>query len=85
MTNRPEKSTPPEGRLASGRSRHPGRIDDERVYPARPGAFQADQPDSASMGPTTENAHSPTERLHVPSLHRIAEFMRALLASVMQN
>jgi len=41
--------------------------------------------DMISLGPTTENAHSPTEWLHVPSLHRIAEFMRALLASVTQN
>jgi len=41
--------------------------------------------DMISMGPTIENAHSPTERLQVPSLHRIAEFMRALLASVTQN
>jgi len=38
--------------------------------------------DMISIGPTTENAHSPTERLQVPSLHRIAEFLRALLTSM---
>jgi dipeptidase D len=38
--------------------------------------------DMISIGPTTENAHSPTERLHVPSLARIAEFLWALLASL---
>ncbi len=38
--------------------------------------------DMISIGPTTENAHSPTERLNVPSLHRIAEFLRALLTSM---
>lgn len=41
--------------------------------------------DMISLGPTTENAHSPTERLHVPSLHRVAEFLRALLTSVAQQ
>jgi dipeptidase D len=41
--------------------------------------------DMISIGPTTENAHSPTERLHVPSLLRIDEFLRALLASVAQQ
>jgi dipeptidase D len=38
--------------------------------------------DMISIGPTTENAHSPTERLHLPSLNRIAEFLRALLTSI---
>lgn len=38
--------------------------------------------DMISFGPTTENAHSPTERLHVPSLARITEFLQALLASL---
>lgn len=47
-----------------------------RMYPAM---------DMISIGPTTENAHSPTERLHVPSLLRIDEFLRALLASVAQQ
>jgi dipeptidase D len=41
--------------------------------------------DMISLGPTTENAHSPTERLHVPSLARVAEFLRALLASFTQE
>jgi dipeptidase D len=44
-----------------------------RMYPAM---------DMISIGPTTENAHSPAERLNVPSLLRIEEFLRALLASV---
>jgi dipeptidase D len=38
--------------------------------------------DMISIGPTTENAHSPTERLHGPSLARVAEFLWALLASL---
>jgi dipeptidase D len=38
--------------------------------------------DMISIGPTTENAHSPTERLYVPSLDRIAEFLGALLRSL---
>ena len=38
--------------------------------------------DMISFGPTMENAHSPTERLNVPSLFRIAEFLRALLTSL---
>jgi dipeptidase D len=41
--------------------------------------------DMISIGPTTENAHSPTERLHLPSLDRIAEFLRALLTSLAQT
>lgn len=38
--------------------------------------------DMISLGPTMENAHSPAERLNVPSLFRVAEFLRALLASL---
>jgi len=41
--------------------------------------------DMISIGPTIENAHSPTERLHLPSLDRIAEFLRALLTSLAQT
>jgi len=38
--------------------------------------------DMISLGPTTENAHSPSERLHVPSLARLWVFLEALLASL---
>jgi dipeptidase D len=38
--------------------------------------------DMISLGPTTENAHSPSERLHVPSLGRLWDFLVALLASL---
>jgi dipeptidase D len=38
--------------------------------------------DMISLGPTTENAHSPTERLHVPSLAKLRDFLAALLASM---
>ncbi len=38
--------------------------------------------DMISVGPTTENAHSPSERLHVPSFCRLQGFLAALLASV---
>jgi len=38
--------------------------------------------DMISFGPTTENAHSPSERLHVPSLGRLWDFLVALLASL---
>jgi dipeptidase D len=41
--------------------------------------------DMISIGPTTENAHSPAERLHVPSLDRIAEFLEALLRSLTES
>jgi dipeptidase D len=41
--------------------------------------------DMISIGPTTENAHSPSERLHVPSLARIAEFLEALLRSLTEK
>jgi dipeptidase D len=41
--------------------------------------------DMISIGPTTENAHSPTERLHVPSLARIAEFLGVLLMSMTEQ
>ncbi len=38
--------------------------------------------DMISLGPTTENAHSPSERLHVPSFCRLQGFLEALLSSV---
>jgi dipeptidase D len=38
--------------------------------------------DMISFGPTTENAHSPSERLHLPSFCRLLGFLAALLASV---
>jgi dipeptidase D len=41
--------------------------------------------DMISIGPTTENAHSPTERLNGPSLARIAEFLSALLTSLTKS
>jgi dipeptidase D len=38
--------------------------------------------DMISFGPTTENAHSPSERLYVPSLARLWDFLAALLKSL---
>ena len=38
--------------------------------------------DMISLGPTTENAHSPSERLHVPSLLHVWDFLVALLPSL---
>jgi dipeptidase D len=38
--------------------------------------------DMISLGPTTENAHSPAERLNVPSLARLYDFLSALLESM---
>jgi dipeptidase D len=38
--------------------------------------------DMISMGPTTENAHSPSERLNLPSLMKLWDFLKALLASL---
>ncbi|MFO7709390.1 MAG: beta-Ala-His dipeptidase [Desulfobacterales bacterium] len=38
--------------------------------------------DMISFGPTTENAHSPSERLHLPSFCRLQGFLATLLASV---
>jgi len=40
--------------------------------------------DMISLGPTTENAHSPSERLHVPSLSHVWDFLVALLQSLSQ-
>jgi dipeptidase D len=40
--------------------------------------------DMISFGPTTENAHSPAERLHVPSLAATGAFLDALLQSLAQ-
>jgi dipeptidase D len=41
--------------------------------------------DMISLGPTTENAHSPTERLHVPSLANVKHFLAALLKSMAET
>jgi dipeptidase D len=41
--------------------------------------------DMISFGPTTENAHSPSERLHVPSLSHVWDFLVALLQSLSQG
>ena len=41
--------------------------------------------DMISFGPTTENAHSPSERLHVPSLSHLWDFLVALLQSLAQG
>jgi dipeptidase D len=38
--------------------------------------------DMISIGPTTENAHSPSERLHLPSLMKLWVFLKALLCSL---
>jgi dipeptidase D len=38
--------------------------------------------DMISLGPTTEDAHSPSERLNVPSLARLWDFTVALLGSL---
>jgi dipeptidase D len=38
--------------------------------------------DMISLGPTIENAHSPAERLHAPSLARTGEFLGVLLNSL---
>ncbi len=38
--------------------------------------------DMISLGPTTEDAHSPSERLNVPSLARLWDFTAALLRSL---
>jgi dipeptidase D len=38
--------------------------------------------DMISIGPTTEDAHSPSERLNVPSLAKLWEFTAALLRSL---
>lgn len=41
--------------------------------------------DMISSGPTTENAPSPAERLHVPSLAKIGEFLGVLLQSLAEK
>ncbi|MBI5581767.1 MAG: beta-Ala-His dipeptidase [Deltaproteobacteria bacterium] len=41
--------------------------------------------DMISLGPTTENAHSPNERLYVPSLSHVWDFLVALLQSLSQD
>ena len=38
-----------------------------------------------SLGPTIQNAHSPDERLHLPSLERVCVFTDALLASYRES
>ena len=35
-----------------------------------------------SIGPTLENVHTPRERLHVPSLEKVAQFMHELLQNL---
>ena len=35
-----------------------------------------------SIGPTLENVHTPRERLYVPSLEKVAQFMQALLPNL---
>lgn len=40
--------------------------------------------DMISLGSTTENAHSPSERLHVLSLSHVWDFLVALLLSLSQ-
>jgi hypothetical protein len=42
-------------------------------------------PSMISSGPTTENAPSPAERLHVPSLAKIGEFLGARRQSLAEN
>jgi dipeptidase D len=37
--------------------------------------------DMISFGPTIQNLHSPTERLHLPSVGRVWDFLTALLAA----
>jgi dipeptidase D len=37
--------------------------------------------DMISLGPTIKNPHSPDERLYIPSLDRIWQFLKAFLAS----
>jgi dipeptidase D len=44
------------------------------------GAKYADM-DMISFGPDIEDPHSPTERLFIPSLERVWDFMTALLKS----
>jgi dipeptidase D len=41
--------------------------------------------DMISLGPTAENAHSPSERLYVPSLSHVWDFLVELLQSLSQN
>ncbi len=40
-----------------------------------------DQMDMISLGPTIKNPHSPDERLYIPSLDRVWEFLKALMGS----
>lgn len=37
--------------------------------------------DMISFGPTIKGAHSPEEKLHIPSVEKILEFLTALLTS----
>ena len=37
--------------------------------------------DMISFGPTIENPHSPDERLYIPSIHQVWDFLVKLLAS----
>ena len=38
-----------------------------------------------SFGPTIENAHSPQERLHIPSVEKVWRLLTALLASIKET
>jgi di/tripeptidase len=38
-----------------------------------------------SVGPTTQNAHSPTERLSVPSLSNLWDFLVELLKTLAET
>ncbi|MFP4484834.1 MAG: aminoacyl-histidine dipeptidase [Spirochaetaceae bacterium] len=40
-----------------------------------------DAMDMISLGPTIKNPHSPDERLYIPSLERVLEFLKSLFAS----
>jgi dipeptidase D len=41
--------------------------------------------DMISFGPTIRNPHSPDERLYIPSVPKVWEFLLALLASFRQD
>jgi dipeptidase D len=41
--------------------------------------------DMISLGPTIRNPHSPDEKLYIPSIPRVWEFLLALLASLVQD
>ncbi len=41
--------------------------------------------DMISIGPTIQNPHSPSERVHIPSVERFFEFAKAFIASVAEG